>query len=418
VTARRQNAAVSPLLSVEEALALVLERAPGPVQDEVDGEIERSLGAVLFRDVRADADYPAWPRSRVDGYAIRAAGAPGTFDVVVEVPAGKAPGDRIEDGQAARVFTGAAVPDGADAVVMQERVRANGRRVEIASAPEVGENITPSGSECRAGEIIATRGTVVTPRAAAALASVGYATFPQAARPRVVIVPTGNELMHAGERRVAPGRIRNSNGPALASAVYDYGARFRTPMPEPVSDERPALDDAVKKALADDPAIVLLTGGVSVGDYDFVPAVFADAGVERVFHGVNVQPGKPLWFGVRGKTLVFGLPGNPVSALVNATLFVRPAIRKMLGRADVVPESLVATLGGDVGAGTSRRRFVPARTSHDAQGRLVAKPVAFAGSGDVFGFSKADALIVVPENSPRRAAGERAQLVPLAGDAR
>jgi molybdopterin molybdotransferase len=258
----------------------------------------------------------------------------------------------------------------------------------------------------------------MTPGVVAALASVGYWMFPQAAKPLVVILPTGNELVHTGTGRPEPGRIRNSNGPALASAIWDYGACFRMPMPEVVSDTRPALDDALKTALAKDPAILLVTGGVSVGDYDLVPAALADAGVERVFHGVSLQPGKPLWFGVRGRCLVFGLPGNPVSALVNAALFVRPAVRKLSGRADVVPETLVAVLGGDVGAGANRRRYVPARTSSTADGRLVATPVPFAGSGDVFGFSRADALIVVPVNSPRRAAGERADVVPLAGNAR
>jgi molybdopterin molybdotransferase len=247
------------------------------------------------------------------------------------------------------------------------------------------------------------------------LASVGRAAVRVARRPPVAVLSTGSELVPVGETP-PPGSIRNSNAPALMAAMWQYGA---WPEVLPIApDTRPALDDALKTALAKDPAILLVTGGVSVGDYDLVPAALADAGVERVFHGVSLQPGKPLWFGVRGTTLVFGLPGNPVSALVNAALFVRPALRKLAGRADVVPETLVATLGGDVGAGTWRRRYVPAKTTSDADGRLVATPVAFAGSGDVFGFSKAEVLIVVPENSPRRAAGERCLVVPLAGTAR
>ncbi len=408
---------MSGLLTVDEALALVLERAAAPVRDEVDGEIERSLGSVLFQDVVADADYPAWPRSRVDGYAVQAARTPRSYDVVVEVPAGKAPGDRIGAGQAARIFTGAAVPDGADAVVMQENVRVDGRRLHLTAPVEVGENIAPRASERAAGTVVASAGTVVTPAVAGALASVGCSRIAQARKPRVEILPTGSEIVRVGESP-PPGKIRNSNAPALATAVWDYGARSGMPMPEIVPDSRPALDHALAAAFDKEPQIVLLTGGVSVGDYDLVPAALADAGVERVFHGVRLQPGKPLLFGVRGATLVFGLPGNPVSALVNAALFVRPAIRKMLGRPDVVPQTLAATLGADVGAGAWRRRYVPAATTWASDGRLVASPVRFAGSGDVFGFARADALIVVPEDVPRRTAGERCDVIPLAGNAR
>jgi molybdopterin molybdotransferase len=405
---------MSRLLSVDEALALVLARTAASAAS-VDASVDESLGAVLAEDVRADADYPAWPRSRVDGYAVRASETPGAFDVVVEVPAGKTPGDRISAGQTARVFTGAAVPDGADAVLKQEDVRVDGRRMSADAGAESGQNVTPRASECAAGGVVATRGTVITPGVVGALASVGKATVRVAARPTVVVLSTGSELVPV-EETPSPGRIRNGNSPALVAAARSYGAR---PTALPIApDTRPALDDALKTAFADDPAIVLITGGVSVGDYDFVPAALADAGAERVFHGIALQPGKPLWFGVRGKTLVFGLPGNPVSTLVNAALFVRPALRKILGRADVVPQTLVATLGGDVGAGTNRRRFVPARTSSTSDGRLVATPLPFAGSGDVFGFSRADALVVVPENAPRRAAGERADVVPLGGDAR
>jgi molybdopterin molybdotransferase len=403
------------LISVEDALALVLGRVPPPAADEVQGEIERSLGSVLFEDVVADADYPAWPRSKVDGYAVRSADAPGDLHVVAEVPAGKAPGDRIARGEAARVFTGAAVPDGADAVVKQEDVRADGGRVALTARVEPGANVTPRASECAKGAVVATRGTVITSGVAGVLASVGRAVVRVARRPSVVVLPTGSELVPVGETP-PPGRIRNSNAPALAASMREYGAR---PATLPIApDTRPALDDALKTAFANDPAIVLVTGGVSVGDYDLVPAALADAGAEKVFHGVSLQPGKPLWFGVRGRTLVFGLPGNPVSALVNAALFVRPALRKMSGRADVVPETLAATLGGAVGPGAWRRRYVPAATSHDADGRLVATPVPFAGSGDVFGFSRADSLIVVPENAPRRTAGGRCVVVPLAGTAR
>lgn len=403
------------LLTVEEALALVLARVPEPVESNEPADLLFAVGCTLFDDVRADADFPAWPRSRVDGYAVRAADAPQTFDVVCEVAAGTAPGARVAAGQAARIFTGGAVPDGADAVVKQEDVSADGTRVTISSRVAAGENVTPRGSECREGDVVAARGTLITPAVTGALASVGCATVRVARRPPVLVLPTGNELVPVTETP-PPGRIRNSNAPAIVAAMWSYGG-WPEAMPI-VTDVRTALDDALKTAFAKDPAVVILTGGVSVGDYDLVPAALAAAGVERLLHGVNLQPGKPLWFGVRGTTLVFGLPGNPVSALVNAALFVRPALRKLSGRTDVVQQTLVATLGAVVGGGTDRRRYVPARTTADAEGRLVASPVPYAGSGDVFGFSRADALIVVPEHSPPRAAGDRCDVVPLAGTSR
>ncbi len=405
---------MSRLLSVEEALALVLEQTPPATAWDVLAA-EDSVGRTLFGDVRADADYPAWPRSRVDGYALRSNEAPGAPRVVVEVAAGKPPGDAIAGGECARIFTGAPVPEGADAVVKQEDVRIDRSSIRVETKVQPGDNVTRRASECAAGAVVAVRGTVVTPALVGALASVGVASAHVARRPRARVLSTGSELVPASETP-GPGRIRNGNSPALLAAARSFGAFGVGASSAP--DTRPELDDALTTAFADDPDVLLVTGGVSVGDYDLVPAALADAGARRVLHGVNLQPGKPFWFGVRGKTLVFGLPGNPVSALVNAALFVRPAIRKMLGRADVVPRTLVATLGGDVGSGASRRRFVPARSSIDDDGRLVATPVPFAGSGDVFGFSRADALIVVPENAPRRAAGERCHVVPLAGDAR
>jgi molybdopterin molybdotransferase len=407
------------LSSVEDALRLVLDRVPPPLEGAEPSEIEYAIGCVLFEDVRADADSPAWPRSRVDGYAIASAGAPGGFDVVCTIPAGRAPGDTLTAGQAARIFTGAPVPGGADAVVKQEDVSVDGRRLTVPARVEPKENVTARGAECRDGAVVASRGTVITPGVVGALAAVGRAKVRVTQRPSVTILSTGSELVPV-DVAPPPGHIRNSNAPALMAAMWSFGGWPK--IAGIAKDVRPELDDALKTALADDPSILLVTGGVSVGDFDHVPAVLADAGAERVFHGVNVQPGKPLWFGVRTngarRTLIFGLPGNPVSALVNAALFVRPAIRAMSGRADVVPETIRATLGGSLPGGGPRRRFVPARLTDAHDGRFVATPVPFAGSGDVFGYSRADALVVIPEDAAPRAAGDTADVVSLAGNGR
>lgn len=406
---------MEPLLSVEEALDRVLERVPPPVAADSEPDLEVAIGAVVFADVHADADYPRWPRSRVDGYALRAADASGPLQVVAHIAAGKPPGDRIGPGQAARIFTGGVVPSGADAVLKQEDADLAGEHVTARAAIAAGDNVAPRASECAAGAVVARRGTVITPGVAGALGAIGCAKVRVARRPHAVVLTTGNELVPVTQMP-PPGRIRNSNAPALMAAMWSYGA---WPEALPIApDARPALDDAVASALEREPALLLVTGGVSVGDFDLVPQALAEAGVERVFHGVRVQPGKPLWFGVRGATLVFGLPGNPVSALVNAALFVRPAVRKLLGRDDVMPETMAASLGGDVAAGGRRRRYVPCRTACADDGRLVATPVRFAGSGDVFGFAAADGLVIVPEDAPARRAGDACRVVPLAGTAR
>jgi molybdopterin molybdotransferase len=273
-------------------------------------------------------------------------------------------------------------------------------------------HIVPRGAECASGDIVARRGDVVTPALVGALASVGAAHLSLFRRPQVRVLATGSELVPVSDTP-GPGRIRNSNAPALAAAAREFGCEVLGE--DWAGDDRAELSAAVGRAL--DADIALITGGVSVGDFDFVPAVLSRAGVRCVFHGVRLQPGKPVWFGVaepsgaaRRQTLVFALPGNPVSTLVNAALFVRPAVAAMLARS--APAEFAAVLGAAVPAGGARRRYVPAVLSADGATR-VATPVPFQGSGDLFGFSRADALIIVPEGAAARAAGDAAQVMPL-----
>ncbi len=407
-----------PLLSVDEALRLVLGETHRLGAERVP--LARALGRTLAAAVRADADHPPFPRSRVDGWAIRTADAPpggATLRVVAEIAAGTPPGASIGPGEAARIFTGAAVPAGADAVVKQEGcddVAGPRRHVRLRPGFEADGHIVPVGTECRAGQVVAAAGDVVTSALVGALASVGAATLDVVRRPSVRILATGNELVPC-EETPGPGRIRNSNAPALAAAAAELGCDVLGT--DWAGDDAGRLLAAVTAAL--DADVALITGGVSVGDFDLVPGILDQAGVGRVFHGVRLQPGKPIWFGVRApqgatgrRTLVFALPGNPVSTLVNTALFVRPAVAALCGRAAPAPRA--ARLGGPVGAGTGRQRYVPARLELVA-GAIVATPVPFQGSGDVFGFSRADALIVVPEGVPGRVAGEAAEIVVLGG---
>jgi molybdopterin molybdotransferase len=394
------------LPTVEEALALVLAHVPAP--QAAEAVLAESVGAVLAEVVLADHDHPPFPRSKVDGWALRAGdAAAGALRIVARIPAGAAPGAAIGPGEVARIFTGAPVPDGADAVAMQERCEASPdeRTVRVPADAASPGNIVPRGAECRSGSVVGRVGDSVTPGLVGALASAGRARGLVFRVPRVRIVSTGDELVPC-ESTPGPGKIRNSNAPALAAAAAACGARVDGAQWGP--DDDAALRAAVAWAL--DADVVLLTGGVSVGDFDLVPQALEALGVRRVLHGVKVQPGKPLWFGVRDRTLVFGLPGNPVSALVNVALFVRPAVARMSGRD--APASFPAALDAPLGGGGWRRKFVPVRVRRDGAA-MRAEVLPFQGSGDVFGFSRANALAVVREDAPARSAGELAECVPL-----
>lgn len=396
---------MAALLSVEEALALVLARArPLPPESVALAE---AAGRTLAADAVSAEDHPPFRRSKVDGYALVAADAGAPLRVVAEIPAGKAPGDRIGRGEAARIFTGAPLPEGADAVAKQEDCSVVGDRVVAPAEAALRDNAVPVGAECRRGEVVLRAGETVTAAACGALAAAGAAALSVVRRPEARILATGSELVPCGETP-PPGKIRNSNAPALATASAALGCRVASV--DHAGDSRDELRDALDRALHAD--LVLVTGGVSVGDFDLVPEMLLSLGVERVLHGVRLQPGKPLWFGVRGATLVFGLPGNPVSALVNTALFVRPAVRAMQRRA--APAPFRVRLSAALGGGMNRRRYVPAKLGADGATRTAA-PVRFAGSGDVFGFAAADVLLVVPEHAPPRAAGDEADAVPLCG---
>jgi len=397
-----------PLASVDEALELVLSQVPEPRVEGVD--LTAARGRVLAADVVADRDYPAFPRSRVDGYAVRAAeaGAGAELPVAFEIAAGTAPSRPLPPACAARIFTGAPAPAGADAVVMQEHCEPHAGRVRILRAAEAGQHVVPVGFESARGDTVGRRGDVVSPALVGALAAVGAARPAVAARPVGRVVATGDELV-AVEELPGPGQIRNGNAPALRAALVAFGAVDGGSAT--ARDDRASLAEALAFALAAD--VCLLTGGVSVGDYDLVPAALEAAGVAAVFHGVRLQPGKPLWFGTRGNTLVFGLPGNPVSSLVTATLFVRPAVRRLLGLPAALPGPLRAVLDGPLARGTWRRRYDPVRLVHRGDGVLLARPVRYRGSGDVFGFALADALAVVPEQARAPAAGDEIEIVAL-----
>ena len=325
------------MLEVAEALSQVVARVR-PLTPAAAVLSPAVLGRVLAADVRADADSPPFPKSLRDGYAVRSADCVATgaeLRVVAEIAAGAVPTQPVRPGECARIFTGAPMPDGADAVVMQEDTQPlDGDRVRITDAKvRPHQWVFARGVEMRAGEVVLHAGATLTPAALGVLAGLGQTQANLYPAPRVAIVSTGNELVEPGEA-LKPGQIRNSNGAMLAAQVARAHA---TPLPRGiVRDEPAATRAALGEALAA-ADVLLVAGGVSVGKFDLVPGVLEQLGVTIHFRQVRLKPGKPLLFGTKDSTLVFGLPGNPVSAFVCFELFVRPALRVLAGHADAAP---------------------------------------------------------------------------------
>jgi molybdopterin molybdotransferase len=387
------------MLEVAEALAVVLRHArPLGGRDSPLGP--QAVGQVLAADVTADRDSPPFDKSLRDGYAVRSADCAGGATelwVVEEIAAGAVPQRAIGTGECARIFTGAPIPDGADAVVMQEDTEPLGERVCIRDGNvKPGQYVFRRGTEMRAGQVVLPAGTELNPAAVGVLASVGLTTAVLVPRPRVGVLATGDELVDAA-RQPGPGQIRNSNGPMLTALAAAAGAEARD-----LGIARDTPDDIrarIRQGL-DTSDVLLLAGGVSVGKFDLVPGVLHDLGVERHFHQVRMKPGKPLFFGTRGDTLVFGLPGNPVSAFVCFELFVRPALRVLAGHADPGPRTVAIPLAEAVAESNDRPTYRPAKLEPAEVGWAV-RPIPWAGAPDLRGLQPADALLALPAGDSR-----------------
>jgi molybdopterin molybdotransferase len=344
-----------PLITIDRARELVLE-ATGRLDSERI-EIAGALNRVLAEDVAVADDVPPFPCSAMDGFAIRAGGAGRVLNVIGESRAGSPFDGELVDGQAVRISTGAAVPSGATAVIRQEDVEAGGDRVQVMAATMEGENVRPRGEDMASGSIVLTSGTLLGAVELGAAVAAGGATVAVARRPRVAVLCTGDELRAPGEP-LGPGEIHNSNAPMLAAlatrcgAIADGGTRL--------PDDRAVTEASLGQAL-ERSEMVVVSGGVSVGPHDHVKPALAALGVDEVFWGVALQPGKPTWFGTLGGRLVFGLPGNPVSAAVTFSLFARPALLALQG---LVPSTAARRPQPPPRAGVARS----ARTSRRRRG--------------------------------------------------
>ncbi len=399
------------MIPVENALEIVLAHAPRLPVENVD--FQDAPGRVLAEDVPSDVDLPPFPRSAMDGYALRAEDviqAPTRLRVIGTVPAGRNPSFEVKKGQAAQIMTGAPVPLGANSVHIVEKSRIHGADVEILELVETGQNIVPRGKEVTTGDIVLRKGTVLDPAAVAVAATVGKTSLQVARRPRVAVIATGDELVPPTQKP-GPAQIRNSNGYSLSAQAANAGALVS--YLGIAADSKESLSHLIRQGLTHD--VLLLSGGVSMGRLDLVEEVLEEFEVKILVDKVALKPGKPTVFGLGpNDNLVFGLPGNPVSTMVTFELFVRPALAKMAGSVNPRRPHLNATLKGPLASKGPRRAYLPGWLETNSEGALPeAHPILSRGSGDMVAFSKANALLILPENIDLMEAGETITVHPL-----
>jgi len=395
----------------EEAIALILERvAPTRSRDRVP--LEQGLGRILAEDALSDLDLPPFEKSAMDGFAVRSADfvdAAGQRELALagESRAGSPFRGRVGPGQCVAISTGAELPADCDAVVMVERSRTSAGRVQLDDRPAPGQNICHRGEDLTRGETVLRAGRRLRADDLSVLAAVGCQPVPVFARVRVALLTTGDELVPASERPRA-GQIREGNTLYLAAALTAAGAAVTNL--GIVRDDARELEARFRAALEAHDMLVT-TGGVSMGVHDLVGGVLERVGVVPLLHKIAIKPGKPLWFGQRGATPVFGLPGNPVSCLVGFQAFVRRALARMSGAdaAEWAQEQL--PLGRWRGAtlrANPRQQNHPVRARQAGDGLVDLEPLAWRSSADIVGITRADGLAVVPAGT----SAEDGQLVP------
>lgn len=400
------------MIPVAEAIQIVKNQTPRLDDEQID--LPSVLGRYLVEDIIADTDLPPFDRSQMDGYAVRAAdieATPTNLKIVGESAAGSGWHNELKPGQAVRIMTGAPVPAGADSIQQVELTRElnGGSEVDILEPVAVGRSIVKRGSEIKKGATVLRAGERINAGAIAVLASFGYAKVSVGKRPRVAILATGSELVPVDQ---SPGKdqIRDSNNFSISAYAALAGATIeRLPL---AGDDIAQLKEQI--AIAAEHDIIVTSGGVSVGRYDFTKTVLKDLGAEIFFERVALRPGKPTVFArLPNGTLIFGLPGNPVSVSVTFNLFARVAILAMQGAAETDLEARTAVLSNNVKPARDRESYLPARLSSDHNAQLNAEPLKWGGSSDFVGFVRATALIIVPQATETLEAGTKVRVVYL-----
>ena len=400
--------------SVEDHLQAVL-AGVGPLAP-LDVTLVESRGCVLAEDVTAPWPLPAFDQAATDGYAVRAEdlltasdGKPTRLAVIDDVPAGYRASRDVGEGQAIRIQTGAPVPDGANAVVPVDRTDGGTREVAVTRGVRAGDHVRHRGDDVELGEVVVPAGTIVGPREIALLAAVGRGRVSVHPQPRVVVLSIGSELVEPGGQ-LAPGLVADSNGVTIAAAVQEAGAfAYRVgPLRDDASTLLATLEDQLVRA-----DLIVTTGGVSAGAYDTVKSVLSRLGTVE-FTKVAMQPGTPQGHGTLGpdSTPIFTLPGNPVSAYVSFEVFVRPVIRRMLGHERIYRPVVRAVLVDPLPSPAGRRQFARGVLAVE-DGRYVVRPAGGQGSHMLGGLSRANALVVVPEDVTEVKPGEAVAVLRL-----
>lgn len=411
MTTATQAAGVLSFEQADETVRRYCRNLPQPQSESVG--LIASLGRVLAEEVKADRDFPPFPRSTRDGYAVRAADVakvPAKLRVVGQIKAGGTFAGSVQPGQAVEIMTGAAVPEGADAVVMVEYSSAGGDQVEIQRAVSAGENVVPAGAEARAGDVLLHPGTRLRPAEIAMAAAVGKANLIVYRKPRVAVLSTGDELVDVSETPSAH-QIRNSNSYSLCAQVITAGGE---PLQLPVApDEESKLTTLIHAGL-DAADLLVLSGGVSMGKFDLVEMVLHKLGAQFFFTGALIQPGRPVVFGeIRKASRVvpfFGLPGNPVSVMTTFDLFVRPVLDALAGALPQRRPAVSARLKKSLKTKTGLTRFLPAVLEGGLYDPAV-EVVPWQGSGDLLAASRANCYLVAPPDRESIPEGEMVTVV-------
>lgn len=369
--------------------------------------VAEAVGRVLAEDADAAVDLPPFASSAMDGFALRGDDTPGRLPVVARIAAGAPATAALQPGESMAIATGGVVPEGADSVVPIENVAERDNEIEVRDPVVSGTHVRPRGGDVRAGHVVVDQGTRIGTAQLAALAAAGIDRVSVHRPPRVAILATGTELRRPGEP-LGPGQIYDSNGVLIAAAVASAGGQVEQ-LPA-VADDEAAHRAALERGLAAD--VLVTSGGVSVGPHDLVRRILGELGVDEVFWGVAVKPGKPVAFGVRGHTLVFGLPGNPVSSLVGCELFVRPALLALQGASVPGPVFREGRLATAVDRNAHRDELLRARALPSDDG-VVLDPVSGQESHMIVRAAGADALVLAPRGEGILAAGERVRYLAL-----
>ncbi len=399
------------MITVEQAKSILLQNIP-VLTEKVEVKIAEALGYRLAEDIYATLNLPPFDQSNVDGYAIRFASGqqiPASkqqflaYKVIAEIKAGDSTNLKLEAGEAARIFTGAMVPEASDAIIMQEHITRNGNLITSNELlPKAGEQIRKEGAQIKEGELALDKGTLLNPSVIGFLAALSLQKVTVFKKPSVSLIITGNEFQESNTTNLAPGKIYESNSATLHSALISMGLTLNSI--HFVKDDKKALEQTINDALpgAD---LLLISGGISVGEYDFVKEALMDNGITTLFHKIAQKPGKPLYFGKNKTTFVFGLPGNPASALTCFYQYVYPALRKMQGHSTLFLKTLQLQALKDISKKTGLAHFLKAQIKTDG-----VLPLQGQESFIMKSFAEAGAFLYLPKEKESVHAGEMVEV--------